>query len=340
MIRFRLHWKIITGILVLLVLVLIQYIKFEKYEEGSIFPFRLLCNEKREIIPVVALTAFFRTDKDVQRYNDYIANGNVVVGYTSYKTFPKQITDGTGDADTSIDFSYIDKIKNWVSCFKNPEEFGFTDSNTLLEMSESDFKDADEKVPTVEKKYDFIYSCLDDDANTCPLNGWNAVNRNFDLAKKCFPIMINEFKLKILVMGRQHCGLEELYGDRIEVIGMLPYHEFQKKLDQSKYLFVPNIYDASPRVITEAISKDIPVLMNRNIICGSKYINNETGEFFTDDYDLRFHLKALLERKMSPNAWWKQNYSRQQAGVKFRNFLASVYPDVPMIQTSKEVYFK
>ena len=109
-----------------MVLVLVQYIKSEKYEqeEEPIFPFRLLCNEKRDIIPVVALTAFFRTDNDLKRYDKYIANGNVVIGYTSYKTFPKPITDGTGDIATNMDFPYTDKIKNWVSCFKNPTEIG------------------------------------------------------------------------------------------------------------------------------------------------------------------------------------------------------------------------
>lgn len=338
MIRFRLHWKIITVLLLSVVFVLIYCIRREGYSSESIFPFRLLYNEKKQLIPVVALTAFFRSDKDIQRFRDYIKNGTKVIGYTSYKTFPKPITDGTGDTATNMDFPYTTEIQNWVSCFKNPEESGFNATHKLLEMSESDFKDA-EVVPVVEKQYDFIYSCLEDDANTCPLDGWNAVNRNFNLALKCFPIMINEFKLKILVIGRLNCGLEKLYGDRIEVVNMLPYHEFQEKLSQSKYLFVPNVYDASPRVITEAISKDIPVLMNRNIICGSKYINSDTGEFFTDEYDIRFHLKKLLAKKISPNTWWKENYSKVKAGVKFKNFLSSVYPDVPMLQTSKEVYF-
>jgi hypothetical protein len=92
--------------------------------------------------------------------------------------------------------------------------------------------------------------------------------------------------------------------------------------------------------VTEAISQDIPVLMNRNIVCGSKYITHETGEFFTDENDVEHHLNRMLSREMHPQEWWQQNYSNQVSGIKFRNFLSEIYPDVPEVQNAKEVYFK
>jgi hypothetical protein len=327
---------VVFAAVLILIVVLHEYFKTRK--EESIFPFRLLCNEKREVIPVVALTAFFRTDDDRKRYKDYIAKGTKVLGYTSYKTFPKAIEDGTGD-DVNLNdtFKYTSEIKNWVVCFKDPSAYGFTKHNTILEMSESDFRDASPHNTT--KKYDFVYVCLQDEDNACPLNGWNAVNRNFNLALKCFPIMVNTFNLKILVIGRLNCGLEELYGDNVHVVGFLPWNEFQEKLRESRYLFVPNVYDASPRVVTEAISQDIPVLMNRNIVCGSKYITEETGELFTDENDFSHHLNSLLSRDMHPQKWWEEHYSNKASGTKFRNFLSQVYPDVPEVQSAKEVYF-
>jgi hypothetical protein len=171
------------------------------------------------------------------------------------------------------------------------------------------------------------------------MDGWNAINRNFKLALACFPIMIKEFKLKILVIGRLNCGLKELYGDNIEILDYMPYSEFQIKLKESRFLFVPNIYDASPRTVAEAISKDIPVLMNMNIVCGSKYITYETGEFFTDEHDIRLSLKKLLDKKdkISPSNWWKKHYSRKKSGRKFRNFLYKQYPDI--LENVEEVYF-
>jgi len=204
-------------------------------------------------------------------------------------------------------------------------------------LSESDFYDAD-NTPIPEKKYDLIYVCLKD-SDSCPADGWNAVNRNYKLALDCFPIFIHEFNMKILVVGRVNCGLEVLYGDKIEVVDFLPYHEFQQKIRESKMLFVPNIYDASPRVISEGISKNLPVLMNRNILCGAKYINRETGEFFTDSYDIRYAVKKLLAKynDISPKEWWIQNYSRQKSAKKLKDFLYKQYPEY--LENVEGVYF-
>ena len=196
-------------------------------------------------------------------------------------------------------------------------------------MSESDFYNAEDKIVSLsDKKYDFIYSCLKDDEH-CPLDGWNAVNRNFRLAKECFKIMIHEYGFKGLVVGRVGCGLEEEFGNKIEVTDMLDFHVFQEKLRESRFLFVPNVYDASPRVISEALIKNIPILMNRNIVCGSKYINNETGEFFKDEYDIRYALDSLITKieNISPQKWWKNNYSTDKMERKLRDFLNNAFPN-------------
>ena len=308
-------------------------------EEGGHFPYRYLQDENNNLLPIVLVAAFYRDDKERNMFTEYINKGIKVVGITAYKSFPRPITDKSGDSYYYNDsFDYFGNIKNWFCCFRNPSHYGFNDTHNLIDYSESDFYDYDQN-PPVEKKYDFIYVCNNDTEDSCPMDGWNAINRNFKLALECFPIMIEEFKLKILVLGRLNCGLEEKYGDMIEISGFLPYHEFQDKMKQSRFLFVPNIYDASPRVVTEAIIKDIPVLMNSAIVCGSKYINQETGEFFIDENDIKLALKRLLEKKdkISPKKWWQEHYSREKAGKKFRNFLCDAYPEI--LENVNEVYF-
>jgi len=315
-------------------------------QEDRMFPYRLLCDENRNLIPVVALAAFFRTPFDRERFDSYTEAGVHIVGITAYKTFPKPISDKSGDSDTmNDDFPYTEKIKNWIYCFNDPSLYDLNPSrNHLIEMSESDFYDPVE--PAIfqqeEKKYDFIYSCLrdvdnDDDPNPCPKEGWNAINRNFNLALACLPIMIQEFGFKILIVGRVNCGLEGLYGDKLEIVDMLPYHDFQKKIRQSRCLFVPNIYDASPRVVAEAMVNDVPVLMNRSIVCGSKYINDRTGLLFTDEHDIRYSLRKMQQVKYSPRSWWAENYGVKQSGKKFRDYLAKCYPQE--LTHVKEVYF-
>ncbi len=295
--------------------------------KSSLFPFRYFQDKDGNTLPFVAVTAFFRDQKMLEKYYEYINAGINVFGITAYKSFPNEITDGTeGYYVNNQEFNYIVNIKNWLCCFNDPKEYNFTENNNIINISESDFYDINTD-ESVDKKYDFIYICLKD-SEDCPLNGWNAINRNFDLALKCFPTMINDFKMNGLVVGRVNCNLEEKYNGKIEVVDMLDYHVLQDKMKQSKFLFVPNIYDASPRVVSECIIKNVPVLMNKNIVCGSKYINYETGELFTDENDIKLSLINLLNKlnDISPQKWWKENYGTESSEKKLCAFLKKSFP--------------
>jgi glycosyltransferase involved in cell wall biosynthesis len=146
--------------------------------------------------------------------------------------------------------------------------------------------------------------------------------------------MINDYGLKVLVVGRIGCGLEEKFGkDKIETTDFLPWHEFQDKIRESKILFVPNIMDASPRVIAEAMIKGLPVIMNQNIVCGSKYIMADTGVLFNDEHDFPTALSQILDKydEISPKKvqdWWTANYGTKRSGRLLRDFLVQCYPGI------------
>ena len=294
------------------------------------FPFRYFKDENNNILPIVALTAFFRSNEDKELYYKYINADIKVIGITAYKTFPIKIRDISEDQFHLIDdFNYVDNIKIWLGCMQNLESYNFNINNIIANISESDFYDAEDEsydIVNTDKKYDFIYICNKDDDN-CSLNGWNAINRNYNLALKCFPIMINEYNLKGLCVGRIGCDLS-MYDNNITVTDFLPYDELQQKMRESRFLFLPNIYDASPRVIAECLIKDLPILMNQNIICGFKYITNETGEFFIDENNIKNGLEKILLYNKSPKKTWKENYSNDKSSKKLREFLYSVYPEI------------
>lgn len=304
-----------------------DYLQSFHQKENRLFPFRYFTDINNNVLPFVAITGFFRGDDAKEKYYEYLSKGIHVFGITAYKSFPNKemLDESEGLYERTENFDYTGNIKNWLCCFKDKEKYGFTSNNNIIDISESDFYNAELEIIT-EKKYDFIYICTKDD-DSCPLNGWNATNRNFDLALKCFPIMFNDYKFKGLVVGRVNCGLEEKYGDSIEVVEWLDWHTLQERMRQSRMLFVPNIYDASPRVIAECLTKNVPVLMNKNILCGFKYINYETGEFFSDENDFRSTLDKMLNKinKISPQKWWAENYSQELSNKKLRNFLAEAF---------------
>lgn len=307
------------------------------------FPFRYFKDENNNILPIVAITAFFRSDEDKKLYYNYINFDIKVIGVTAYKTFPLKIRDNAEDKyHLTDDFNYTKEIKIWLTCMNNLELYNFDfQYNKVINMSESDFYDIDIIDDTsIFKKYDFIYIC-NKDTDECPLNGWNAINRNYALALKCFPIMINEYNLKGLCVGRINCNELNIYKDNITVTDFIPWNELQQKMRESKFLFVPNIYDASPRVVVECLIKNVPVLMNSNIICGFKYINENTGEFFIDENNIRNGLDNILY-KIANNLynikdWWNNNYGINKSSVELRNFLYQYYPNI--LKNTQKVSF-
>ena len=105
-----------------------------------------------------------------------------------------------------------------------------------------------------------------------------------------------------------------------------PYVNYYEGLDffrQSKFLLLPQVYDASPRVAMEAMSLNVPLLMNKNIVGGWKYINDQTGEFFNDISDFKSNLGMMMNRldTYSPRAYVQQNYGKELYGRKLRSFV-------------------
>lgn len=340
----RIHW-ILIGILILLVIVyfgmqtsnrntmddeLTNYIQRFKESSHRIFPFRYFTDSNDNVLPIVAVTGFFRDKEAEARYYEYKERGISIFGITAYKSFPNRelLDNSEGEYERNDTFNYTSEIRDWLCCFKDAYTYGFTSNNRTIDLSESDFYNSEIDKQKKSKKYDFIYICCKD-SDTCPLDGWNAYNRNFDLALKCFPVLCNEFNLKGLVVGRIGCGLEDKYGSKMEVVEWLDWHILQDKMRESKMLFVPNVYDASPRVVAECITKDVPVLMNKNILCGSKYITYETGELFSDENDIRTALTNLInkEYKISPKKWWSENYSNEISEKRLRDFLYESFPE-------------
>ena len=298
-----------------------------KKKENRMFPFRYFTDENENELPFVAVTGPFREDAAKKKYYEYINQNIHIFGITAYKTFPNSKLFGKeeGKYEREDTFKYTKEIKNWLCCFQNKAKYGFSNWNHTIDISESDFYDVDTESKK-EKKYDFLYIC-NKDSDSCPKDGWNAINRNFKLACECFPIMCNEYNWKGLVVGREGCDLDT-YGGKLEVVGWLDYHILQEKMRESRMLFLPNILDASPRVIAECLIKDVPVLMNRNIVCGTKYVNYETGELFTDSNDIRSAIDKLKQRmyKISPQKWWSTHYGRKKSEEKLRDFLEECFP--------------
>lgn len=301
------------------------------------FPFRNMFDEKGNKLNIILITAPFRGPDHDKLYLEYKNHQNPkleFMGCSSYLEFPGKIKNPYENRyHEQQKHDYQSMVKTWLHCFRNPDNYLKPESILpRLLLSESDFKDfnAHKPNPSIKKEYDFIYVCLKDN-DKCDA-GWQSYNRNWELAKKCLIIMCKKFNLKGAIIGREGCDFTDLCSGIVKVLPFLKYHDFQKELQKAKFLFVPNVSDASPRVLTEALCYDLKLLVNYNILGGWKYVNEMTGEFFNDEFDIESSLNKLVKNldnnKYQPRKFFVENYGKEKTGKKLADFIKMHYPNV------------
>jgi hypothetical protein len=299
------------------------------------FPFRNLYDQKGRKLNIILITAPFRGADHEKLFEDYKNQSNPkleFMGISSYSEFPGKLSNPYEDRyHEKQNHDYQSMVKTWLHCFREPDKY-LKPSYLLprLDISESDFKDYINNKPdtSIKKEYDFIYICLKDNDKCTP--GWQSYNRNWSLAKKCLITMCRKFNLKGAIIGRENCDFTDLCSGIVKVLPFLQYHEFQKELQKARFIFVPNIADASPRVLTEAMCYDLRLLVNYNLLGGWKYVTPKTGEFFTDEFDIENAIQKLLDNydNYQPRKYFSENYGKERSGKKLADFIKQHYPNV------------
>ena len=309
-------------------------------------PFVNIYDDKGNMLNVAFLSRPFYMDSHYKDYDDKVKPNYNVLGISSYQEFPNQPVnpkDGyNGDTNIYNNKEWLNMCSGWLHCFRDPENY-FEPSMKTLFMSESDFIDCNSHKPdpSIEKKYDFIYICHRDDLSDCSPSEWVAFNKNLELAQKCIHILCKKKKLKGLLIGRSGCDLPEGC-DRMqmETTKKLDYHDLQKKYDECKFIFLPNIHDASPRVLVEALCHDLRCIVNEKLVGGWKYVTPETGEFFKDEHDFEEKVDKLMNNydTYEPRKHYLNNYGILNTGKKLKDFIFDIFPNKINIDKDKIKY--
>ena len=62
----------------------------------------------------------------------------------------------------------------------------------------------------------------------------------------------------------------------------MEFKPFLELVGKTDIMVIPSISDASPRILTQALAMNTAVIVNKDIVGGWKYINEQTGAFFTN----------------------------------------------------------
>jgi hypothetical protein len=283
-------------------------------DEGTPWPLRWIVDENgrdtgfamlRREVPTGARQAFGE-----------MAASHRMIGFTHYGPFPlyHEAYDGQRNGKfprKGWQRPEVQACEAWAHCFREPDRY-LPPGKPRLFISGSDFVDHKAKWSAAHaegkpaKRWDLVYSCLPT---------WlNELQKNLDLARAC-ALRLAEAGARIVMVGR--AGTPGVaHHPNIDHLPQLTWHEFMRVTAASRVAFLPNCWDASPRVITESLSVDVPVLVNRQILGGWKYVAPETGAFFDDENDVVDAFFTILASSPSPRDWLLSNGYGQEAAAR------------------------
>jgi GR25 family glycosyltransferase involved in LPS biosynthesis len=233
-----------------------------------------------------------------------LTSGKKIIGLSSYQEFPGRISN---PYEPSYPFRFVQKYAShivlWCHCFRHPEQY-IPKSIPYFLYSETDqyshILSLNNKVGTKPKLYDFFASI--------PEGNWNSYIRGLSIAQRWLNFMADHMNLKILVVGTNR---RINFSSQITVIDFQKWCDFIDHMNSCKYLFCSSIYDASPRIIVEAMSLNMPVLLNKNILGGWKYIQDSTGMFFDSNSNIPNTINSFVSKDYNPMEYTKTYFTKQ-----------------------------
>ncbi len=269
------------------------------------------------------------------------SQGYYFVGISSFNTFPFPSGNKTIDAQEGMDFFNMSNanminLMGWLNCHNQDKlkEHPYPANLQTINFVESDLSEVESYYnPKTRKKYDFIYNCQQGE--------YQRLWRNWSLGIKCLKIMVYKYNLKVVLIGKKDDPYQPpeeaklLKHPNVTTTTFLQSREFLQYVQQSNGLFLPNIYDASPRVGAESLHLNVPILENKHIVGGWHYINPKTGISFdspsdesTDlqnfEYALTKFMHYIKHKKFSPREFMKSNYDPKISSHRIATFLNSL----------------
>jgi len=307
----------------------------------------IMTNENNVYVNIIGVRSPFRGKDDEELYRFY-QDEILFLGISSFEAFPLP-PPNPYSAKFDKDY-YIDMFPGFLHMMHKPEEHFPPTTKTIL-MSQSDFNLYGPETyymqhKNEEKIYDFVYSGGDQDVlNDCV--GWASYNKNFSFVREALEVMCSdEFNVTgVLVANKDKkdtraCTIPKACeGKIVQTTFLADQNKFFDYLSKARWAFLPQVCDASPRVSTQALSMNIPLLMNQNIMGGWKYMDEGVksglpiGEYFHDMSNFKDSLRRILDNTRGNNSPYKplqfvkSNYGNERSGRRLYDFIKKNFGD-------------
>lgn len=237
----------------------------------------------KQYLPLIALNS----DNKIVKINNHILRKPMDI-------LSQQSILNENSALITCNYIFNEKVFEWSShikaiCHPYKKPSKFPDSIPKYLLSESDFCD-EHTTPTncgsAKKRWDFAYFTINSmqGINCKGLYMLPSIEKAATLAG-LKGIVVNygpeirqgDIEEEYLRRTRKYMKSSKLH-IKNKILGQ---KEICRLVSSVKFVIVPSTRDSSPRIIPEMLVRNVPVLLNKHIYGGWKYLNNDTGLFFS-----------------------------------------------------------
>jgi hypothetical protein len=106
--------------------------------------------------------------------------------------------------------------------------------------------------------------------------------------------------------------------------GFLNEFQMNNVMTSCRFGLFPNTVDNSPRLISESLIRNVPILVNKKIHGGWHYVNRNTGTLFTKK-NLDKSIDFILSNKFHAKECYETHYGFKRSSKKLADFLKTVF---------------
>lgn len=266
-----------------------------------------LVNGEVQTLPLICVRKSCVRDRPSPEADQIVSGQYEVLGMVSHPSLYKSRT--------------AQYVKAWCHCYKNPDEYIPADKPKIL-LSESDFVDPSyiKMVPPQSPRFDFF--CFTMGNVKC------SRRKGVDLLVRILPEIVKN-KRKIVIVNYNHKQFpfnkrqKRIWRDCSHAIHyierkLLP-EEVAEIMAQSRFGLFPNEIDCSPLLISESLLRGKPVLVNQNILGGWKYVNDQTGSFFTAD-SIETDIDRMYSNTFHTRDFFMKDYGFENSARRLAEF--------------------
>jgi hypothetical protein len=247
-----------------------------------------------------------REEKNRRHYVHLASSGYRFIGFCSHGEFPNE--------------NWVYPCEAWCHGYRDPGR-RLPPHVPWVNLSESDFASVDNIQQGARSAGAAGHAT---DYVVVALPGWPSPVKHPELARACC-WELSRLGLRGLFVGD---ASPSILPPGTVYESFLPWHELMASIARARFVVFTSEIDASPRLITESLCLNKPIVVYERLLQGFKYVTPESGEFFSGAQDVCAAALKVLSQARRPLDWFHRQHGLRHASAHLFSVLKRLQPDL------------